>query len=71
VSDLERLMFGPGYCSHCGLLKPLAMVAVPGMRENERGELEGGTFFLDPHDEQRRGYCHECAVIVLNKKPPA
>jgi hypothetical protein len=60
---IDEMLFGPGYCRRCGLLKPLAMVAVPGLHEDENGELDGGTLHLSPHD--RTGYCFECAPQVL------
>jgi len=65
---LEGALFGPGYCKRCGLIKPLAMVAVPGLREDEEtGELDGGELYLNPLDERRHGYCFECAPVVLEE----
>jgi hypothetical protein len=65
---LQDLIFGPGYCKSCGLIKPLAMVAVPGLHEDEEtGELDGGTLYFDPLDERRQGYCYECAPLILDK----
>ena len=64
---VEQMVFGPpGYCQRCGLIKKLAMVAIPGLHEDkETGELDGGTLHLVPHE--RRGYCFDCAPIVLEK----
>ena len=62
-SPLKDLLFGPGYCKGCGLIKPLAMVAIPGKYEDETGELDGGTPHLDPLE--RSGYCRECAIKWL------
>ena len=62
MSELNDLLFGPGYCNHCGLIKPLAMVAVPGLHEDEDGELDGGVLHLDVHE--RSGYCYPCAIKV-------
>jgi hypothetical protein len=67
MNALGDLLFGPGTCKICGLIKPLAMVEVPGLHEDERGELDGGTMYFDPLDEHRRGYCHECAPKMLEK----
>jgi hypothetical protein len=68
LDKLEQATFGPGTCKRCRLIKPLAMLAVPGMHEDpETGELEGGTIHLDPLDEQRTGYCYECALIVAEE----
>jgi hypothetical protein len=64
---LDEILFGPGTCKRCGLIKPLAMVAVPGLHEDEHGELDGGTLYLDPLDARRKGYCFECAPVVLAK----
>jgi hypothetical protein len=61
---IEHMLFGiPGYCKRCGLIKPLAMLAIPGLREDERGELDGGTIHLDPLE--RSGYCKPCAIKLL------
>jgi hypothetical protein len=66
--SLEDAIFGPGYCKRCRLIKPLAMVAMPGLHEDEEtGELDGGTLPLDPLDEQRQGYCYDCAPLVLEE----
>jgi hypothetical protein len=63
-NPLHGLLFGPGYCNGCGLIKPLAMVAVAGLHENEKtGELEGGELALDPL--QRSGFCEPCAIKWL------
>jgi hypothetical protein len=68
MSVIEKMLFGPGYCKRCRLIKPLAMVAIPGLQEDkETGELDGGTMHLDPFDEQRQGYCMECAPSVLEE----
>jgi len=64
----EDLLFGPGYCQRCKLIKPLAMVAIPGAKTDpESGDLEGGMLHLDPHDDQRTGYCRDCALIVAEE----
>jgi hypothetical protein len=62
---VEQMVFGaPGYCKRCGLIKKLAMVAIPGLQEDEEtGDLDGGMLHLDPLE--RTGYCYECAPIVL------
>jgi len=64
---IHQMVFGaPGYCERCGLMKKLAMVAMPGMHEDEEtGEPIGGTLHLDPHE--RRGYCFDCAPIILEE----
>jgi len=68
MNELEQMIFGPGTCKRCRLIKPLAMLAVPGMHEDsETGELDGGTVYLDPLDEKRQGYCYECALIVAEE----
>jgi len=60
------MVFGPGYCERCRLIKPLAMLAMPGMREDPAtGELEGGSISLEP--TERRGYCYDCAPIILEE----
>jgi hypothetical protein len=64
-NSLNDLVFGPGYCKSCGLIKPLAMVAVPGLHEDEQDGLDGGMLNLDPLE--RYGYCMECAALVLKK----
>jgi len=64
---LNDLLFGPGYCNGCGLIKRLVMVAMPGMREDkETGELTGGTMHFDPLE--RSGYCEQCALKWLAKQ---
>ena len=62
---VDKILFGPGYCQDCGLIKPLAMLAMPGLHENERGELEGGTISLVA--TERQGYCLQCAEKLLEK----
>ena len=65
---IDQWLFGPGTCKRCGLIKPLAMMEMPGMHEDpETGEVEGGMVYLHPLDERRRGYCFECAPIVLQE----
>jgi hypothetical protein len=58
----KRVLHGPGTCNRCHLIKPLAMVGLPGASEDpETGELTGGTMYFDPLDERRQGYCYDCA----------
>jgi hypothetical protein len=65
MSNLDNLFFGPGYCKDCGLIKPLVMTAIPGLHEDEHGELTGGSIAIDPLE--RSGYCRECAIKMLEK----
>ena len=58
-------VFGPGYCKCCRLLKPLAMIEIPGLHEDKDGELTGGMLILDPH--ARRGYCYDCAPDAIER----
>jgi hypothetical protein len=69
MGTLNDLIFGPGTCKRCRLIKPLAMLEIPGLHEDaETGELDGeGMMHLDPLDEERRGYCYECAPIILEE----
>lgn len=63
---MKDLLFGPGYCERCGLIKSLAMVAMPGLYTDEHGELSGkSTLALDPLE--RHGYCKECAIAMLDE----
>ena len=58
---LKEMLFGLGYCNRCGLIKPLAMVAITGTRiDKETGEIEGGILHLDPLE--RSGFCEPCAL---------
>ena len=59
----EELIFGLGYCKRCGLIKQLAMVAIPGLHEDETGSLDGGELSLDPLE--RTGYCEPCAIAII------
>jgi hypothetical protein len=45
------------------LIKQLAMVAIPGLHEDETGSLDGGELSLDPLE--RTGYCEPCAIAML------
>ena len=68
MSAIDQMLFGPGTCKRCRLIKPLVMVEVPGLHEDEEtGELDGGTLHLHPLDEQRLGFCHDCAPAVLKE----
>ena len=63
---IQHMVFGiPGYCKGCGLIKPLAMLAMPGLYTDEKtGEVEGKSFLhLDPL--KRSGYCKPCAIKLL------
>jgi len=67
ADDFKDVIFGPGYCKGCGLIKPLAMVAIPGLHEDEEtGELDGGMLHLDPLE--RSGYCQPCAIKWLESQ---
>lgn len=67
MSDLDALLFGPGYCDRCKLIKPLAMLPLPGLHENkETGEMDGESV-VHIQVTDRHGYCHDCAPIVLSE----
>jgi len=64
---IEELIFGPGFCKRCGLLKPLVMIEAPGLSENkETGELDGESF-VSFVPEGRQGYCETCAIEVIKE----
>jgi hypothetical protein len=65
MKTLDEMLYGPGYCNRCGLMKPLAMVHVPGVFDDEEECWKEGEISLDPHE--RTGYCHDCALAVLEE----